>query len=65
MTLKERGISAKVAPDFYRMMERMRIQLKNHHGIKVRSHTQLTKLISKNNNLMNQKWINQIKKGVI
>lgn len=59
----EKGVSVKVADDFYRMMERIRIQLRNKHNIRVKSHVKLTKLMAKNYKVFqNKKWIDQIKK---
>jgi len=62
---KERGVSVKVSEDFYRMMERIRLNLKLQHNIKINSHTKLTQLLAKNKNLLNKQWINQIKNGII
>lgn len=61
---KNKGVSAKIHEDFYRKMESLRLQLKIKHNINVKSHTQLTGLLAKNQGLFknNKKWINKIKK---
>jgi hypothetical protein len=44
--MKDRGVSVKVSSDFYRMMERTRMNLKS-KGINVKSHVKLTQAWSK------------------
>lgn len=61
--LKDRGVSVKVSRDFYKMMERVRLNLNNKYKIKVSSHVKLTNIISKNPSLFqNKQWIKQVKK---
>lgn len=61
--MKDKGVSIKVSENFYRMMERTRLNLKNKYGLKVGSHVKLTEMFSKNPKLFsNRKWIKQIQK---
>lgn len=63
--IKDRGVSIKVSEDFYRMMEKTRLNLINRYQIKISSHIKLTKLMAQNINLFkNKQWINQIKNGI-
>jgi len=60
---KEKGVSMKVSEDFYRMVERTRLQLKNKYKIKISSHIKLTKMMAKNKGLFkNKNWIKEVKK---
>ncbi len=60
---KDKGVSTKIASDYYRMMEKTRIVLKNQHGIKVGSHIKLTNLMNLAPPLYkNKSWIRKVKK---
>lgn len=58
---KERGISAKISEDYYRMMERTRHVLRK-NGVKVNSQVKLTKMMSLNPPYQNKKWIQEVKR---
>lgn len=59
---KDRGISLRASAEYYRMLEKTRMVLKNKHGIKVGGHVKLTKLMSLAPPLYNNKqWIKQVK----
>lgn len=63
---KDRGVSVKVSEDFYKLLEKTRYNLKNQHKINIKSHVELTRLLSKNNKILNNKsWIKAIKNGKI
>jgi hypothetical protein len=60
---KDKGVSAKVGSDFYRMMERVRLNLRNQHGIKISSDIKLTNMWARNPQMfINKKLIGQIKR---
>ena len=55
--MKIKGVSTRVSEDFYRMMERMRYQLKVKNGLKIKSHTQLTQMIATNPKMLYDKTL--------
>lgn len=63
--MKDKGVSVKVSIDFYRLMERMRLQLNNKYKIKVSSHVKLTKMMAQNKGLLNRKSIRRMQNGII
>lgn len=59
----EKGVSTRVASDYYRMMEKTRLTLRNKYGIKVKSHTHLTKMMCLAPPIYNNKrWIQKVRK---
>ena len=59
---KRRSVSIKVDEDFYRMMEKVRLQFKIKYGIKINSQQKLTRVWSKNPSIFSdKKWIKELK----
>lgn len=63
--MKDKGVLAMVDRKYYQMLEKTRIILKNKYGIKVKSHTKLTKLMSlAPPPYMSKSWIRKVKKSI-
>jgi len=63
MRNKIRGVTIQVSENFYRMIERLRYEIKRKNKVKINSHKQISELIAKNmkiNNLKN--WFKTQKK---
>lgn len=59
---KKKPVQVNVDENFYRMMERARIEFKRKYGIKIKSQQAMTNLWSKNPSIFtNKTWIKYLK----
>jgi len=60
--MREKGVSAKVSSNYYRLMEKTRLVLKNKYKINVKSHVKLTEMMTLAPPLYaNKQWIKKIR----
>lgn len=63
MSKKKNGVTMKVADDFYKLVQRSRLQLKLKHGIKIKSDVEFTNYLSKKPAMFsNKSFIKSVKR---